>query len=63
MNFIKPKITIKRKNNYPCSKCNKDILIGDKYYSVKYDDGFRKSGFGAFHLECYEFPLEFNSKY
>lgn len=54
MNHLIPKKKIKKRNNYPCSLCGKDINIGEKYISVTYDDGFLKKLSGAYHINCYK---------
>ena len=45
---------IKRKNSYICSKCTADIVVGEKYISVVYNDGFTNKPYGAFHLLCWD---------
>ena len=44
---------IKRKSNYPCKKCGINVLIGEKYISVKYNDTFIIRPYGVFHLSCW----------
>lgn len=44
----------KRKNNHICAKCATDIVVGEKYMSVRYNDTFTYKLFGAFHIECWK---------
>ena len=44
----------KRKANHICAKCATDIVVGEKYMSVKYNDTFTYKLYGAFHLECWK---------
>lgn len=48
-----PQLTTKTKEAKPCKECTKNIEIGEKYFSVTYNDGFVKKLFGAFHKNCW----------
>lgn len=44
----------KQKANHICAKCTNDIIVGEKYMSVTYNDGFTFKLYGAFHSECWK---------
>lgn len=44
----------KRRANHICAKCATDIVIGEKYMSVTYNDTFTYKLYGAFHSECWK---------
>jgi hypothetical protein len=44
----------KRKATCICAKCDKDILVGEKYMSVQYNDTYTCKWYGAFHVECWK---------
>jgi len=48
------KETHKRKCNQACWHCGADILIGDHYMSVRYNDGFVQKFHGAYHIDCWK---------
>ena len=48
-----PQLTTKTKESKPCKECAKNIEIGEKYFYVTYNDGFKKKPFGAFHKDCW----------
>jgi hypothetical protein len=48
------KETSKRKCNQACSNCGADVVRGERYMSVQYNDGFVKKFYGAFHMDCWD---------
>lgn len=53
--FIKLNATERKKakSPKPCSHCNLDVNVGDRFIDVKYFDGFLDKLFGIFHIECW----------
>lgn len=48
------KETSKRKCNQACSHCGADVVRGEKYMSITYNDGFVRKFYGAFHMDCWK---------
>ena len=44
----------KKRGNNPCKFCKENIENAQKYVSVRYNDGFIKRGYGAFHINCWK---------
>ena len=51
---LREKEKTKRRNNCLCAKCKTDIVVGDRYISVHYNDTFTRKPFGGFHPKCWE---------
>ncbi len=62
MKHLVPKEVTKRKSNYPCKKCGKDVIVGERCISVKYDDKFTIRPYGVYHLVCWEENKEKQNK-
>lgn len=59
--YFFPAIKKKQKNSHICKECNTDIIVGEKYMSVTYNDAFIIKLYGAFHLQCWEHFKEKNA--
>lgn len=44
----------KRLRSHICAKCSIDIVVGERYMSVAYNDGYKHKLYGAFHSECWK---------